>query len=166
MEQYNNIDELTKKLQALDEEKKTLYTRIDNFSKEEQKIIKQLYDMEKQERKRYKNYLKEFDESFETNARKTIQETPLLIALFREFIEQIYKPSKIYWMVSKIKKGINDKLTSNLNDEQKNLLEQWQECENRMSDDLLEQAFIYGYATAVSFREEAVKQYPPKIQDK
>ena len=50
-------------------------------------------------------------------------------------------------------------------DEQKDLLEQWQYCEDRILDDMVEQAFVYGYATAVELREEAIKQYPPKTED-
>lgn len=42
------------------------------------------------------------------------------------------------------------------------MLEQWKYCEDRILDDMIEQAFIYGYSMAVQFRDEAIKQYPNK----
>lgn len=80
-------------------------------------------------------------------------------------MQQVYRPSKMYWLVAKTKEIINQELIKNLNDEQKDLLEQWQYCEDRILDDMIEQAFVYGYATAFELREEAIKQYPPKTED-
>ena len=80
-------------------------------------------------------------------------------------MQEIYRPSKMYKLAAKTKNIINDELLKTLNEEQKNLLEQWQYCEDRILDDMVEQAFVYGYATAVELREEVIKQYPPKTED-
>ena len=109
--------------------------------------------------------LESFDEEFETHTKNRIKETPLLMGIFNEFVEHIYKPSNMYWVAAKTKNIINDELLKTLNEQQKNLLEQWQYCEDRILDDMVEQAFVYGYATAVELREEAIKQYPHKIED-
>ena len=45
------------------------------------------------------------------------------------------------------------------------LLEQLQKCGNIMTSELVEQAFIFGYATAVEFRDEAVKKYSKKLSE-
>lgn len=165
MEQDQEEQDLNKRIKTLDKVKRTMYSRINEFDKEQQKLIKQLDDIETLRKQNYKNYLEGFDEEFETHTKVRIKETPLLIEIFNEFVQQVYRPSKMYWLVAKTKEIINEELIKNLNDEQKDLLEQWQYCEDRILDDMIEQAFVYGYATAVELREEAIKQYPPKIED-
>lgn len=87
------------------------------------------------------------------------------MGIFNEFVEHIYRPSNMYWLAAKTKSMIKEDLLKTLNDEQKDLLEQLQLCEDRILDDMTEQAFIYGYAISVESREEAVSQYPPKTED-
>ena len=165
IKQDQGEDELKDKINTLDKVKKTMYSRIDDFNKEQQKLIKKLDDIEQLKKANYKNYLEGFDEEFETHTQERMKETPLLLALFAEFMQEVYRPSKMYWLAAKTKSIINNELVKGLNDEQKDLLEQWQFCEDRMSDDIIEQAFIYGYATATTLREEAIKQYPSKRED-
>lgn len=54
--------------------------------------------------------------------------------------------------------NIEEKLLKDFNNEQIDLLEQLQKCGNMMTSELVEQAFIFGYATATQLRDEAVKQ--------
>ncbi len=114
---------------------------------------------EKQE-KLVKDYLEGFDEEFETHIKERIKETPILINLFNNYIQQIYKPSKIYKLAIKLKNNIYEEMEKTYTKEQKQLLEQWQYCEDRILDDVTEQAFIYGYAMSCQIRDEAIKQYP------
>lgn len=165
MEQDQEELKIKQQIQVLDKVKKTMYSRINEFNNEQQELIKQLDDIEELKKQNYKNYLEGFDEEFETHTKVRIKETPLLIGIFNEFVQQVYRPSKMYWLVAKTKEIINQELIKNLNDEQKDLLEQWQYCEDRILDDMIEQAFVYGYATAVELREEAVSQYPYKKED-
>lgn len=165
MEQDQEKLKIKQQVQVLDKVKKTMYSKIDKFNNEQQKLIKQLDDIETLRKQNYKNYLESFDEEFETHTKNRIKETPLLMGIFNEFVEHIYRPSNMYWLAAKTKNIINDELLKTLNEEQKNLLEQWQYCEDRILDDMVEQAFVYGYATAVETREEAIKQYPPKTED-
>lgn len=165
MEQDQEELKIKQQIQVLDKVKKTMYSRINEFNNEQQKLIKQLDDIEELRKQNYKNYLEGFDEEFETHTKVRIKETPLLLALFNEFVQEIYRPSEMYKLAAKTKNIINDELLKILNEEQKNLLEQWQYCEDRILDDMVEQAFVYGYSTAVELREEAIKQYPPKTED-
>lgn len=104
--------------------------------------ISKIEEMQKDENK-YKDYLEGFDEEFEINCKQRIKETPLLLSLFQEFVQQIYRPSKLYELARKTKTIISDELINTLDNEQKELLEQWQYCEDRMLDDMIEQAFIF-----------------------
>ena len=165
MEQANNKEDLKKQLDILDRVKNKLYGSIDEYSKEQQQIIKKLDDIEELKKANYKDYLKNFDEEFETHNKIRTQETPLLMQLFNEFVQHDYKPSNMYWVAAKTKNKIKEDLIKTLNDEQKDLLEQLQFCEDRILDDMTEQAYIYGYAISVQLREEAISQYPSKKEE-
>lgn len=110
----------------------------------------------------YTGYLLGFDEVFETHTQERLKETPLLMNLFQNFIQEIYKPSKLYNIAIEIKSRINEDLKNTLDVDQRKLLEQWQFCEDRILDDMIEQAFIYGYALSAQLRYEAIKKYPYK----
>lgn len=165
MEQTNNKDDLKKQLEILDEIKKKLYNNIKDYTKEEQELIKKLDDIEELKKANYKNYLEGFDEQFETHTKIRTEETPLLMELFNEFLQHIYKPSNMYWVAAKTKNKIKEDLLKTLNDEQKHMLEQIEFCEDRILDDMTEQAYIFGYATSIQLREEATKQYPSKKEE-
>ena len=137
MEQDQEELKIKQQIQVLDKVKKTMYSRINEFNKEEQELIKHLDNLEQQKKENYKNHL----EGFETHTQLRIKETPLLLALFNEFVQEIYRPSKMYKLAAKTKNIINDELLKTLNEEQKNLLEQWQYCEDRILDNMVEQAF-------------------------
>ena len=106
-----------------------------------------------------------FDEEFETHIKNRIKETPLLMELFNKFAEEIYKPNIIQEISNKICSRIESELDKTLNKEQKKLFEQWKFCEDKLSNDLSEQSFIYGYLISTELREEAQKQYPFKEKE-
>ncbi len=108
----------------------------------------------------FQDYLAGFDEEFETHTKERIKETPLLLKVFNEFVQEIYQPSKIYKLALKIKNDINEEMRKTFTEEQKQLLEQWQYCEDRILDDMIEQSFIYGFAMSTQLIDEAIKQYP------
>ena len=110
MEQDQEELKIKQQIQVLDKVKKTMYSRINEFNKEEQELIKRLDNLEQQKKENYKNYLEGFDEEFETHTKVRIKETPLLIGIFNEFVQQVYRPSKMYWLVAKTKEIINQEL--------------------------------------------------------
>ena len=57
---------------------------------------------------------------------------------------------------------LNEEMKRTFTQEQKELLEQWQYYEDRILDDMVEQAFVYGYAMAVATQEEATKKLSNK----
>ena len=163
--QQSQEQELKNQISRLHKVKKNLYSRIHEFDKDQQELIKKLDDIEELKKANYKNYLEGFDEAFETHTQDRLKETPLLMRMFNEFVEHIFKPSNMYWLAAKTKNRIKEDLSKTLTDEQKDMLEQFQLCEDRILDDMTEQAFIYGYAIAMQSREEAIKQYPSKKED-
>lgn len=167
MGQENNKETLEKNLSDIGKVTNTLRNRLNEYYNEENKIMKQLQEIEKlqNDENKYKDYLEGFDEEFETNCKERIKETPLLLSLFQEFVQQIYRPSKLYKLAHKTKQIIDDELRNTLDKEQQNLLEQWQYSEDRVLDDMIEQAFIFGYAMSIQLRDDAVKQYPYKIKE-
>ena len=126
-----------------------------------QELIKKLENLKQQKEENYKNYLVGFDEEFKTHTEQRIKETPLLLSMFKKFLQEVYRPSRIYKLAIKTKNMIKEDLLKTLNDEQKDKIEQLQLCEDRILEDIIEQAFIYGYATAVELREEAIEHYFP-----
>lgn len=129
-----------------------------DLKKDNTKINKK--EVESKRENKIKNYLEGFDEEFETHTKERIKETPLLINLFNNFVQQIYRPSKLYKLVIKTKNNIYEEMEKTFKEEQKQLLEQWKFCEDRILDDMLEQSFIYGYSMSCQLREEAINQYP------
>lgn len=159
-------EELEKSLQYIEKLEKQLGHKLpmgNNIRKGLETLQK--LESEEEERKRYKDYLKGFDEEFQTHTEKQIKEIPFLINLFNGFVDKIYKPSEIQKLAVRIKIEIDNVLTSALSNEQKYLLEQWKFCEDRITNDLAEQAFIYGYAMASQAREESIKKYPYKKKE-
>ena len=55
---------------------------------------------------------------------------------------------------------IENELLKDLTKEQAKLLEDLQKYQNAISSEMVGQAFVFGYATAVELRDEAVKKYP------
>lgn len=154
MEQENSKEVLEKRLSDIGKVKNTLKNRLDKFSNEESNIMKQLQEIEKlqNDENKYNDYLEGLDAEFETNCKNRIKETPLLLTLFQEFVQQIYRPSKLYKLAHKTKQIIDDELRNTLDKEQQNLLEQWQYCEDRILDDMIEQAFIFRICNECSIK--------------
>lgn len=113
------------------------------------KVVKE--EMEK----RFKNYIKEFEEEFETNSQERLKQAPLLIRIYRDIMEPIYAPSKRYNKAIQTIDKIDKELDETLTDEQKNLLSQKRYCENIITDDLIEQTFIYGYSMCDELKKES-----------
>lgn len=131
------------------------------LDEEEDKQVKEV-KQELKEENLYSGYLEGFDEEFETHTQMRVKQTPMLLKIFGEFSQEVYKPSKLYCVASTAKTRIREELTRNMNEDEKMLLNQLKLCEDRVLDDMLEQAFIYGYAVAVQMKDEAITQYPDK----
>ena len=129
-----------------------------NKENKQEKLTMKIGEMAKMECK-FKKYLEDFDEQFETHTAKRMTEIPLLLTVFNEFIQENYKPSEIYNLALKLRNQIKDEMEETFTKEQLELIEQYQFYEDRMSDDMIEQAFIYGYAMNDELRYEAKRQF-------
>lgn len=114
-------------------------------------------ELEEKRKVNVKNYLENFDKDFNTHVQEKIKETPLLLNIFQNFIQNIYEPSKLYKVALKTQNNIYNEMSTTLTEEQLNLFEQWKFCEERMSEDMIEQAFIYGFSMSYQLKDEATK---------
>lgn len=136
---------------------------IEQEEKEEKQEIKEV----KKELKNdglYSGYLKGFNEEFETHLKTRIKETPILLNLFRNMMQSMYKPTKLYKVAVTAKSRIEKDLTKNMSKEQKHLFEQYNFCEDIIQEDEQEQAFIFGYSLSQQLKEE-IKIYPHKKEE-
>lgn len=121
------------------------------FSKRIEKI--------KNEKTELKNYLKGFDKVFETHTAERINETKLLLEIFNKFTDEIYTPTKLQEKITRLKKQINSEMEKTFTDEQLYLVRQRQYLDDRLCDDLVEQAFVFGFAVNSELRTEITNKY-------
>ena len=142
------------------EQKKQLKENVEQSLKQEKSLAKEIEDMIdqlEQEENKAEDYLKSFDEEFNTAVNERIKETPLLKIVFEQFINEIYRPNKIQNQILNILVKLEDEISKEFTEKQKTIFNQWKFCEDRMTDDLAEQAFMYGYAMANQLRNETEK---------
>ena len=102
-------------------------------------------DLEELKENSVYEYIEQFDDEFGSMLKDKIKDAPLLVNIFREYIEQNYKTSKYYNLVLHKIVEIEDELYATLTDNQKELFKKWQVYNNNLEDNMVEQAFIYGY---------------------
>lgn len=106
-----------------------------------------------------KNYLEGFDKEFETDVAEKINKIPLMVRLYKDFIQEIYQPSKRYKLALKIRNEINTDIEKTFTKEQKEIMKQFKECESIMIDDIVQEAFVFGFSMGYQLKEEATKKY-------
>ncbi len=102
-------------------------------------------DLEKLKENSVYEYIEQFDEEFGSMLKDNIKNTPLLVNIFREYIEQNYKMSKYYQMMLHKIVEIEDDFCKSFTSKQKQLFKKWETYRNGMEDDAVLEAFIYGY---------------------
>ena len=90
-------------------------------------------------------FVKQFDNSFNTKLKDKINNPPLLIDLFHNYIGQEFKKSDLYDEIINKIISIEDDLVGTLNTKQKELFEKWENCRDELENYTAEQSFIYGY---------------------
>lgn len=106
-----------------------------------------------------KNYLEGFDKEFETDVTEKINKIPLMVRLYKDFIQEIYQPSKRYKLALKIKNEIDEDISKTSTKEQQELMKQFKECESIMIDDIVQEAFVFGFSMGYQLNEESTKKY-------
>lgn len=108
---------------------------------------------------KFKEYLKIFDNEFDTNSRELSKDVPLLIALFQDFIQNIIQLTNTTKKVHNDLVRTSDELRTTLEPYQIALLEKLQDYDCEIQNDREQQAFVYGYVTAIHLKAESRKQY-------
>ena len=109
--------------------------------------------------------LKEFDKEYQTDLSNTIKNTPILKSIFDDFIQSIYVQSKIYKLSQKGKDILKEEIKNLCTLNQQELIKQYLYYENKISDDYIYQAFIYGYALSLQIKNETSSDVIPKINN-
>ena len=128
------------------------------MEQKDNKFIKRIEKI-KNEKTELKNYLKGFDKVFETHTAERINETKLLLEIFNKFTDEIYTPTKLQEKITRLKKQINSEMEKTFTDEQLYLVRQRQYLDDRLCDDLVEQAFVFGFAVNSELRTEITNKY-------
>ena len=92
------------------------------------------------------DYLKRFDEIFETKTNKNIRlNMPILEVIFKNFGETLYTPSRRHEELRHKKIELSNELQKTFTAEQKTIFNKYNEIENQISSDVEEQLFMFGY---------------------
>ena len=112
---------------------------------ERRRLKMESQDLEELKDDSINQFIADFDKEFGSVLKNEIKDTPLLVSVFRDFIEQNYKTSKYYKTILHKIVELEDELYASLTEEQKKLFKKWQIYRDNLEDDTLIQSFIYGY---------------------
>lgn len=93
----------------------------------------------------FEKYLDEFDEKYRTRYHEKQEVIPMLLNLFEQYEEDIYRLSTLDKEMYKLQIEISNKLQEKLNQEENELLDQLRYCIGAETGELVEKAFIYGF---------------------
>lgn len=110
-------------------------------------------------KRKFKEYLKIFDNEFDTNSRELSKDVPFLMALFQDFIQNIIQLTNTTKKVHADLVRTSDELRNTLEPYQIDLLEKMQDYDSEIQDNREIQAFVYGYVTAIHLKAESRRQY-------
>lgn len=105
--------------------------------------------------RRLNQILKEFDETFQKRMSDRLMNKAIIMSIFHQFIDEIYKVDEIYKKATTTKEMLINEMK--LDNKQSELLEKIQDCQSAIEDDLIERAFIFGFAISDEIREESKK---------
>lgn len=128
-----------------------------DFKEEKPKVSKE--EIEEKRKVNVRNYLEGFYKEFKIYKKEITKEIPLLINLYEEFLQEVYNPSDRYKLALKIINEINEDIEKTFSEEQQELMKQFKECQDIMIDDMVQEAFVYGYAMASELKEEIINRY-------
>lgn len=118
-------------------------------------ISKKIQQLEQADN-RHQELLKDFDKEYQTDLSNTIKNTPILKSIFDDFIQQIYVRSKIYKLSEDGKNILKTEINKICTLKQQELIKQYLYYGNKISDDYIYQAFIYGYALSLQIKKETL----------
>lgn len=135
-----------------------------DFKEEKPTVSKE--EIEEKRKVNVRNYLEGFYKEFKIYKKEITKEIPLLINLYEEFLQEVYNPSDRYKLALKIINEINEDIEKTFSEEQQELMKQFKECQDIMIDDMVQEAFVYGYAMASELKKEVINRYSVADVDK
>ena len=99
--------------------------------------------------------IEEFNREFDSKIQIRREETPILMGLFQQFSDQLYRDDKLLIEGIEKKQKIVDSMS--LTDKQLKLMEKYDELEYLVSDNMVERAFLFGFAIANGIEVEKKK---------
>lgn len=129
------------------------------------KFKKEYYDDKGKTEEDFKKYLEDFEKAYHIHLRKRTKETPILVNTFGSLIDDIFELNEFQISVLGTQAELEKKLLENLTDEQANILKELQGFQNIVSSEMIGQAFVFGYATAIQLREDLKKYTKNKISE-
>ena len=124
-----------------------------NFSKKLDKLLgyKTKY--------KWNEILTEWDKIVETREKKRIRQTPMIMSLYKEHFQSVVEPSKYQQMASQLRGKIAEELRNTLDNDQRELLAQWEEYEDMVIENKIQEAYVYGFITGSTIRTESIREY-------
>lgn len=103
--------------------------------------------------------LSEWEKICDARERKRIRQTPVIMSLYKEHFQSVVEPTKYQQMASQLRAKISEELRNTLDNYQRNLLEQWEEYEDMVIENKIQEAYVYGFITGSTIRSETMKEY-------
>lgn len=106
----------------------------------------------------FEKYLEEFDRKYNKCLHEREERTPFIIKLFQQYEDDIYNKEKCEEDIRVIQRNIREQLQVKCNEEQNELINQFQACIYYEEWEWIQKAFVYGFCAAQSLKEET-EQY-------
>lgn len=152
-------------MSELNEEIKELENIRDNVLKDEEsrQVINAVINQKKENKSVYEKaeeFIVQFEKDLKLQTEKEdiIDNAPILRDLFYNYINNLCRPTPTYKKALHLANEIQDVLEEMLTDEQKVLLRELSYCRTRMSEEVSQQLFIYGYAMSSQIKNECDKE--------
>ena len=124
-----------------------------NFSKKLDKLIGY------KTKDKWNEILTEWDKIVETREQKRIKQTPVIMSLYKEHFQNVVEPTKYQQVASQLRGKIAEELRNTLDNEQRKLLEQWEEYEDMVIENKVQEAYVFGFVTGSTIKDETMREY-------
>ena len=107
---------------------------------------------------KWNEILTEWYKIVETREKKRIRQTPVIMSLYKEHFQSV-EPTKYQQMASQLRGKIAEELRNTLDNDQRELLAQWEEYEDICIEEKVQQAYVFGFVTGSTIKDETMREY-------
>ena len=108
---------------------------------------------------KWNEIISEWEKICDKRELKRIRKTPMIMSLYKEHFQSVVAPSKYQQMASQLRGKIAEELRNTLDNDQRQLLEQWEEYEDMVIENKIQEAYVYGFFTGSTIRSESIREY-------